>query len=156
MADFYAGKRLFIFGSTSFPGKVLLEKLLRTCPQLEQIVCPVRTSHHTAEEIFAEIYTTKLFDRVRRINPKFQEKILPIDFHTELDLRPFEEKIDLCFYIADHSIDFEEKNFKELIQRNVIDLGETLQVLKRCRKLTSVCYLSSIYANIGKKSLCIC
>ena len=41
ISDFYEGKNLLVFGSTTFPGKVLLEKLLRSCPNIEKIYCPV-------------------------------------------------------------------------------------------------------------------
>lgn len=32
IADFYAGRSIFITGATGFMGKVLVEKLLRSCP----------------------------------------------------------------------------------------------------------------------------
>ena len=32
IADFYAGRTIFITGATGFMGKVLVEKLLRSCP----------------------------------------------------------------------------------------------------------------------------
>ena len=170
IGDFYQGKNILLIGSTSFPGKVLLEKLLRSCPQINRIYCPVRraaSDHLSAEDIFAEIYTTKLFDHVRRENGKFQEKILPFDSNCLLllpssssstvenetiDENPsklIQEKIDLCFYIANHSLDFGEQNLKDMIQRNVIELKHYLNFLKTCTQLQSIVYLSSIYANIG-------
>lgn len=39
---FYAGKCVFVTGATGFMGKVLIEKLLRCCPDIEQIYCLVR------------------------------------------------------------------------------------------------------------------
>ena len=41
-------------------------------------------------DTFAEIYATKLFDRVRRINSKFQEKILPFDINILISSIRFE------------------------------------------------------------------
>ena len=177
ISDFYQGKNILIIGSTSFPGKVLLEKLLRSCPQINQIYCPVRklpTDHLSPEDTFAEIYTTKLFDHVRRTNGKFQEKILPFDLNILLpssssssvdnidenhsieekpsktiSSRFLQENIDLCFYLANHSLDFEEQNLKDMIQNNVMELKMILNFLKTCTQLRSIVYLSSIYANIG-------
>ncbi|CAF3313775.1 unnamed protein product [Rotaria socialis] len=173
--DFYHGKIILVFGSTTFPGKVLLEKLLRSCPDIEKIYCPVYptkktvTHHLSPVDTFTEIYTTKLFDRVRRINTKFQEKIIPFDINllisptaitnTELDSneekqleliswRNLQNTVDLCFYIANNSVDFDEQNLKDMIQTNVMDLKSSLTFLKTCTQLQSIVYLSSIYANI--------
>jgi fatty acyl-CoA reductase len=178
ISDFYEGKNVLVFGSTTFPGKVLLEKLLRSCPNIEKIYCPIRptiktiTHYLSPMDTFAEIYATKLFDRVRRINSKFQEKIIPfdinilmssttittdlkIDFNEENQLheiswRKLQTSIDLCFYIANNSVDFQEQNLKDMIQTNVMDLKNILSFLKTCTQLKSIVYLSSIYANIGK------
>jgi fatty acyl-CoA reductase len=174
ISDFYEGKNILVFGSTTFPGKVLLEKLLRSCPNIEKIYCPIRPTIKTLTHLlspvdtFAEIYATKLFDRVRRVNAKFQEKIVPFDINllmstTESDIdsneqdqsqtvtwRKLQDTIDLCFYIANNSVDFEEQNLKDMIQTNVMDLKNILSFLKTCTQLKSIVYLSSIYANIGK------
>ncbi|CAF1331429.1 unnamed protein product [Adineta steineri] len=175
ISDFYEGKNILVIGSTTFPGKVLLEKLLRSCPNIGKIYCPIHPTKKTVThqlspvDTFAEIYTTKLFDRVRRINAKFQEKIIPFDMSilisattttdTELDSdeqsqlqtvswRKLQDTVDLCFYIANNSVDFEEQNLKEMIQTNVMDLKSILTFLKTCTQLKSIVYLSSIYANI--------
>jgi len=177
ISDFYEGKNVLIFGSTTFPGKVLLEKLLRSCPNIEKIYCPIRptiktmTHHLSPVDTFAEIYVTKLFDHVRRINSKFQEKIIPFDINIlmsstiitdsevdfnnenqsqEISWRKLQTSIDLCFYIANNSVDFQEQNLKDMIQTNVMDLKNILTFLKTCTQLKSIVYLSSIYANIGK------
>ena len=172
ISEFYQGKTLLVFGSTTFPGKVLLEKLLRSCSNIEKIYCPIATTSKTANhhfsplDTFAEIYATKLFDRVRQINPKFQEKIIPFDLNVllssptnensgEITWKNLQETIDLCFYIANNSVDFEEQNLKDMIQTHVMDLKNILTFLKTCTQLKSIVYLSSIYANIGKTNIFI-
>lgn len=42
IASFYAGKSIFITGATGFMGKVLVEKLLRSCSQLNRIFVLLR------------------------------------------------------------------------------------------------------------------
>lgn len=39
---FYAGKSVFITGATGFMGKVLVEKLLRSCPEVREIFVLMR------------------------------------------------------------------------------------------------------------------
>nr|XP_054762145.1 uncharacterized protein LOC129268642 isoform X2 [Lytechinus pictus] len=43
VGDFYAGKTLMITGATGFIGKVMLEKLLRCCPDIRKVFLLVRT-----------------------------------------------------------------------------------------------------------------
>jgi len=40
--DFFGGKSIFITGATGFMGKVLLEKLLRSCPELSTLYLLMR------------------------------------------------------------------------------------------------------------------
>lgn len=41
--EFYRGRSIFITGATGFMGKVLVEKLLRDCGDLERIYLLIRT-----------------------------------------------------------------------------------------------------------------
>lgn len=43
VSDFYIGKTVFITGGTGFMGKVLLEKLLRSCPGVSKIYLLIRS-----------------------------------------------------------------------------------------------------------------
>lgn len=40
--NYYADKTIFITGATGFLGKVLIEKLLRSCPEIKKIYVLVR------------------------------------------------------------------------------------------------------------------
>lgn len=42
--EFYKGRSVFITGATGFMGKVLVEKLLRSCPDIERIYLLMRPS----------------------------------------------------------------------------------------------------------------
>lgn len=42
VSEFFAGKKIFITGATGFMGKVLIEKLLRCCPDIEKIYLLMR------------------------------------------------------------------------------------------------------------------
>ena len=43
---FYAGKNVFVTGATGFMGKVLIEKLLRCCPDVNVIYCLIRPKNN--------------------------------------------------------------------------------------------------------------
>lgn len=42
ISEFYAGKNVLITGATGFMGKVLVEKLLRSCPEVRALYLLVR------------------------------------------------------------------------------------------------------------------
>lgn len=44
IAEFYRGRSVFITGATGFMGKVLVEKLLRSCPGVDQLYLLMRPS----------------------------------------------------------------------------------------------------------------
>ena len=43
ITEFYVGKHVFITGGTGFIGKVLVEKLLRSCPGIGGVYCLIRS-----------------------------------------------------------------------------------------------------------------
>lgn len=42
VAEFYRGRSVLVTGATGFMGKVLVEKLLRSCPGVERIFLLIR------------------------------------------------------------------------------------------------------------------
>ena len=66
ITSFYRGKSVFITGSTGFLGKVLVEKLLRSCPALKTIYLLIRPKKgREPHERLSEIIDVKLFDKVK-------------------------------------------------------------------------------------------
>jgi FlaA1/EpsC-like NDP-sugar epimerase len=56
ISDFYVGQKLLVTGATGFMGKVLIEKLLRACPDLDSIYILVRDKKgKTPEERWQDI-----------------------------------------------------------------------------------------------------
>jgi fatty acyl-CoA reductase len=44
IAEFYEGRSIFITGATGFMGKVLVEKIMRSCPGVERLYLLMRPS----------------------------------------------------------------------------------------------------------------
>ena len=84
LGEFYESKSVFITGCTGFVGKVVLEKMLFSLPNIHKIYVLVRPKKGSSvEERFGrEIIDSPCFDRVRSkyadISSFLAEKIVPI------------------------------------------------------------------------------
>lgn len=59
--EYYEGKNILLTGATGFVGKVLLEKLLRSCPKVKAVYVLVRKkASQTAEARIEEITSCKV------------------------------------------------------------------------------------------------
>ncbi|CAK1540756.1 unnamed protein product [Leptosia nina] len=86
VADFYAGKCVFITGSTGFLGKVLLEKILYSCPEIEKIYILLRGKKGLGiSERLQQILELPIFTRLKRDRPKDLEKIYPVAGNIDED-----------------------------------------------------------------------
>ena len=57
IAEYYKNKSIFITGATGFIGKVLIEKLLRSCPELKRIYILIRSKKgHSINERMNDLF----------------------------------------------------------------------------------------------------
>ena len=70
--EFYAGKTIFMTGITGFLGKVVFEKLLRSCSDFKKIIVMIRTKKGvSSEERFKELVSSPCFNNLRnQLGPK--------------------------------------------------------------------------------------
>lgn len=60
--EFYAGRSIFITGATGFLGKILVEKLLRSCPDVKCLYLLIRQKKgKDSQERLDEILESKVF-----------------------------------------------------------------------------------------------
>lgn len=81
---FYAGKNILLSGCTGFVGKVILEKLFRSCPEINKLYIMVRPKRNKLpmERVKNEILSSYNFSIVRKMHKDFlswaESKIIPI------------------------------------------------------------------------------
>ncbi|ETE59012.1 hypothetical protein L345_15260, partial [Ophiophagus hannah] len=79
VGTYYSGKSVLVTGATGFMGKVLVEKLLRSCHGVKAIYVCVRPKGGRSMQTRVEnLLKCKVFDRVREDWPNFHKKIKPI------------------------------------------------------------------------------
>ncbi|XP_074353690.1 fatty acyl-CoA reductase 2, chloroplastic-like isoform X2 [Apium graveolens] len=76
--EFFGGKKLLITGATGFLAKVLVEKILRTLPEVDKIFLLIKAKNEEAatERLMNEIVNTELFKCLREKHGTLFEKFI--------------------------------------------------------------------------------
>ncbi|XP_043084144.1 fatty acyl-CoA reductase 1-like [Puntigrus tetrazona] len=160
ISEWYAGKNVLITGATGFMGKVLVEKLLRSCPDVNALYILVRPkAGQSMSERVQDMMKCKLFDRVREDNPDFHQKIIPIS--SELmqpglaispeDVQTLTSCINIVFHCA-ATIRFDEP-LKHALQLNVIATQQLLSLAQQMQQLQAFIHISTAYANCNRRHI---
>ncbi|XP_065647309.1 fatty acyl-CoA reductase 2 isoform X2 [Hydra vulgaris] len=158
--QYYAGKSVFLTGGTGFIGKVLIEKLLRGCPEIKNIYLMIRPKKGmSCEERLNKILKCPLFDKLNSINSDAINKVIPIPgdvVHKSLGIS-CEERKTLCenVEIIIHSaatVRFDEP-IRVAMEMNVIGVIEMLKLAAEMKKLKVFCHISTAYSqcNLNKE-----
>ncbi|XP_011870261.1 PREDICTED: putative fatty acyl-CoA reductase CG5065 isoform X2 [Vollenhovia emeryi] len=140
--------------STGFLGKVLIEKLLRSCPDIFKIYVLIRPKKDKCPASrMDEMCEKPLYDRVRREVPNFRKRIVPIigDINiegfglSENDQNLVINEVSIIFHLA-ANVRF-KANIKTSTVVNVNAVGTILKLAKRMPNLKSLVHVSTIYAN---------
>ncbi|XP_011706614.1 PREDICTED: fatty acyl-CoA reductase 1-like, partial [Wasmannia auropunctata] len=146
---------LFYFiGGTGFLGKVLIEKLLRSCSDITTIYLLIRSKKDKCPESrLDEIFQKPLYDQLKREVPDFRKKIVPIngdlkseDFGlSKSDKKILINEVSIIFHIA-ADIRFDQ-NIKISTQININGAITILKFAKHMPNLKSFIHVSTMYAN---------
>ncbi|KAM4523646.1 fatty acyl-CoA reductase 1 [Fundulus diaphanus] len=156
--EYYAGKNVLITGATGFMGKVLVEKLLRSCPDVKALYILVRPkAGQSMKKRVSDMMKCKLFDRVREENPDFHQKIIPISSElTQPGLSISSEdaeRLTACINVVFHcaaTVRFDEP-LKHALQLNVIATQQILALAQQIQHLEAFIHISTAYANCNRK-----
>ncbi|XP_038598268.1 fatty acyl-CoA reductase 2 [Tachyglossus aculeatus] len=160
IAAFYNDKSILITGATGFMGKVLVEKLLRTSPDLKTIYILVRPkSGQSMQQRVAEMLKCKLFDKVKETCPNIKEKIKPI--YADLkqgDLAISKENLQellACINIVFHcaaTVRFDDP-LRHALQLNVLATQQLLLIASQMSKLEAFIHFSTAFSNCNLKHI---
>ncbi|XP_039738338.1 fatty acyl-CoA reductase 2 [Pteropus medius] len=160
IAAYYNNKSILITGATGFLGKVLMEKLFRSSPDLKVIYILVRPkSGQTLQQRVFHILNCELFKEVREICPNVQEKIRAI--YADLSQDDFAiskedmEELLSCTNIIFHcaaTVRFDEP-LRSAVQLNVVATQKLLLMAGQMPKLEAFIHLSTAFSNCYRKHI---
>lgn len=140
--EYFDDSNIFITGSTGFLGKVLIEKLLRSCDGVNRIYILLRAKRGRAsEQRFEEFLTNKIFDNIREKNPDVLHKLVcvPGDINEpnigldDCDVKMLQDRIDIVFHVA-ATVRFNEPLYDAA---NLNTFG-TQRVMELCTKMANL------------------
>ncbi|KOC58593.1 Putative fatty acyl-CoA reductase [Habropoda laboriosa] len=152
---FYAGKCILLTGCIGFLGSVILEKLLRTCVEIDKIYVMIRTKRDVSiEGRLKKRFENVLFRKLHELNPNFMEKVVPINGDlqkTDLGLSPKDrrcliENVDIIIHNA--SVVYFEARPSYLLRSNVIGTQKMLELAAECNHLKAFVYVSTAYSHL--------
>ncbi|CAH0404438.1 unnamed protein product [Chilo suppressalis] len=151
---FYNGKSILITGATGFLGKILMEKLLRCCPGVDNLYLLVRQKR--GKDIYTrveEIFDDPVFDRLKEEVPKFRHKLVVIPADCEAaglgltlsDRQILTEKVNIIFHSA-ATVKFDE-HLRAALNTNVRAPLHLLRLARDIKKLDVLMHISTAYSN---------
>ncbi|KAL1450019.1 hypothetical protein WDU94_002481 [Cyamophila willieti] len=155
--EFYMDQTIFITGATGFLGMLLVEKLLRCCPQIKKLILLVRSQgSKNVNERVREYFNDPLFDTLRLANPRYYEKVNIVcgQLETEnfglcpTDLQLLISNTSLVFHVA-ATVRFDE-HIRIAYNINVVGTNTMLSLAKQMPCLKSFVHVSTAYSHCDK------
>ncbi|XP_014256017.1 fatty acyl-CoA reductase 1-like [Cimex lectularius] len=158
--DYYKGKTILVTGVTGFIGKILVEKLLRSCPEVEKIYVLIRKKKSIPiEKRWNEITDLPLFNRLKIIDSSLLKKVEPIEGTIDVkDLALSEtvkneviNTVDIIFHSA-AAVQFSEDLIFSL-RNNTLGTYNVAEFARSLMKLKCFVYVSTAYSNCDKQNV---
>lgn len=157
--EFYAGQEIFVTGGSGFMGKVLLEKLLRSCPHIKTIYVLIRPKKgQSIEERLITITELPLFGLLKKNMPHVLQKLIPINGDvTALGLGLSSDDIirmknvSIIFHSA-ASVRFDDP-LKYAVFMNTRGTHEMMKFAEKLPNLKVFLHVSTTYTNLSEKNV---
>lgn len=151
--EFFADQEIFITGGSGFMGKVLVEKLLRSCPDIKTIFLLIRPKKGMSiEERLKKLLELPLYQPLKSFNIKLFDKIVPIAGDVAeigLGLSPSDYtrllNVSIVFHSA-ASVRFDD-TLEYAMMMNTRGTHEMIKLAKNMRNLKVFQYVSTTYSH---------
>lgn len=158
--DFYKDRSIFVTGGTGFMGKVLVEKLLRSCPDIKNIYLLMRPKKgQDVQQRLQELLNAPLFEKIRRDSPSELSKIVPVAGDvtepelgiSETDQNMLIRSVSVVFHSA-ATVKFDEA-LKLSVTINMLGTKRLIQLCHRMRNVEALVHVSTAYCNCDRNDV---
>ncbi|GJQ85954.1 hypothetical protein Trydic_g21802 [Trypoxylus dichotomus] len=160
IGDFYKDASVFVTGGTGFLGKALVEKLLRSCVNIDSIYLLMRPKRGMGcEQRLKELFKNPVFNKIKEASPDSLTKIKIIEGDvsqpnlgmSEIDREKLAEKINIVFHCA-ATVRFDE-NIRNAVILNTLGTKRVLDFASELRNLKSFVHVSTAYSNADRREI---
>ncbi|XP_046975832.1 putative fatty acyl-CoA reductase CG8306 [Vanessa cardui] len=155
VAAFYAGKNIFITGGTGFVGLCLIEKILRSIPDVGKIYLLMRPKkgkeiserlqEFPTNPVFEKLLTTEskdIFNKLVAISGDVGSPDLGI---SSTDRQILIDNVNVVIHSA-ATLDFEE-SLKPTVKINILGTRQVMELCQQIKNLKVMVHVSSAYVN---------
>ncbi|XP_050426431.1 putative fatty acyl-CoA reductase CG5065 [Adelges cooleyi] len=160
IADFFRGRHVLITGATGFMGKVLVEKLLRSCPNVACIYLLIRPKQgHDVRSRLDQLLNAVIFDWIKKNQPDSLKKLVPINGDvtqselgiSTLDQKTLTDNVSIVFHSA-ATVKFDEA-LKLSVAMNLLGTKRLVQLCFKMTKLEAFVHVSTAYCNCNRQDV---
>ncbi|XP_048004863.1 putative fatty acyl-CoA reductase CG5065 isoform X2 [Leguminivora glycinivorella] len=150
--EFYKGKNVLVTGPSGFMGKVLVEKLLYTIPDIGRVYLVLRPKWgKTVQERLEHMLSSPMFERLRKEQKGAFEKMIPIQGDvlkddlgiSNEDMKILSEEVSIVFHMA--AILKMEAPLKDSVAMNTAGTQRALDVARRFKHLVMFVHVSTAF-----------
>ncbi|XP_017783401.1 PREDICTED: putative fatty acyl-CoA reductase CG5065 isoform X1 [Nicrophorus vespilloides] len=154
--EYFQGKCIFITGCTGCVGMALLEKLLRSFPQVHKICLLIRPKKsETMSTRISNYFDNPIFSVMKEMHKDYLEKIIWMDGDiVKPNLGLSQENLDYIynnvniFYHSAASVKLVD-NLKNSIINNIYGTEMVYSVAEACKKIECFMHVSTIFCSHG-------
>ncbi|XP_075211573.1 putative fatty acyl-CoA reductase CG5065 isoform X1 [Lycorma delicatula] len=157
VSEFYKNRCIFITGGTGFMGKVLVYKLLKSCPGIKYVFLLMRPKRgESVDARLSKLTNRTFFSKLKTNDPLVLNKIIPISGDVSQpklgisidDQKVLYETVSVVFHLA-ATVKFDE-TLKDSVSINVLGTQRLIELCHSMTHLVALIHVSTAFSNCDR------